>query len=390
MTNRKYKIGHVYRDTGSLNNELDELSRWLRVKNTGGIRKAKFSDRAFSSRLGLPAYLVLVTVRSGGVFHNPWSDVVDYHSGTLIYWGDAKFSKEKSCDDFPGNRELRNLFDRLLDTPRELIPPVLHFTKDARGSMRFSGLLAPERLDLSWFLDDERPVQNYRAHFAVLNCPEIDAGWLRARAAAKSEKELQTEWAPSAWKSFVGGKIDRLQTWRESVRHKAQQLPIKGSAESSLLSDLSSLSPPHFEAATVALLESMPTFVQTVTQTQLVADGGFDFFGKFRLPHPLSYEIDFRGEAKKYADSNPVGPKDVSRLVARLDRRQYGIFVTTSYFTEQAQEEVYGDKYPVHLISGLDLVLMLRELGHASAKSINESWIRMVAERTAPYRVSRK
>ena len=32
---------------------------------------------------------------------------------------------------------------------------------------------------------------------------------------------------------------------------------------------------------------------------------------------------------------------DVSRLVARLQRGEYGIFVTTSYYTKAAQEEVH-------------------------------------------------
>jgi len=42
--------------------------------------------------------------------------------------------------------------------------------------------------------------------------------------------------------------------------------------------------------------------------------------------------------------------------------REYGIFVTTSYFTTQAQREVLSDGYPVHLISGVDLIYMLKSL----------------------------
>ena len=65
----------------------------------------------------------------------------------------------------------------------------------------------------------------------------------------------------------------------------------------------------------------------------------------------------------------------MSRLVARLNRREYGIFVTTSYFTQQAQREVLADGYPVHLISGSDLVLILKHLRLVSGGLINRDWL---------------
>src|ERR1043166_3992046 len=93
------------------------------------------------------------------------------------------------------------------------------------------------------------------------------------------------------------------------------------------------------------------------------------------LPRPLAYAINFIGEAKKYSRSTPVQPKDVSRLVARLGRGQFGIFVTTSYFSRQTQAEVLSDAYPVRLISGLDLINMMRELRLVSAGRLNQAWI---------------
>ena len=93
-----------------------------------------------------------------------------------------------------------------------------------------------------------------------------------------------------------------------------------------------------------------------ITRTRPTGDGGFDFVGSFTLPPPIQYEIPFLGEAKRFARSTGVGPKDVSRLVARLSRGQYWIFVTTSYFTKQAQEEVLEDRYPTSLLAGADLV----------------------------------
>ncbi len=71
-----------------------------------------------------------------------------------------------------------------------------------------------------------------------------------------------------------------------------------------------------------------------IIQTRLSRDGGFDFHGSFRLPPPLSYTIPLKGEVKRYdLDGSGVGPKAVARLVARLQRGEHGVFVTTSHFT---------------------------------------------------------
>ena len=145
-----------------------------------------------------------------------------------------------------------------------------------------------------------------------------------------------------------------------------------------MLGQLAALTPTGFEAAVVSLLSELEEVRHNITRTRPTADGGFDFFGTFALPPPIQYEIPFRGEAKKYARTTAVGPKDVSRLVARLSRGQYGIFVTTSYFTKQTQEEVLEDRYPTTLVAGADLVRIMRELRVASGDEIRQTWLRAV------------
>ena len=68
----------------------------------------------------------------------------------------------------------------------------------------------------------------------------------------------------------------------------------------------------------------------------------------------------------------------MSRLVARLARGQYGIFVTTSYFTKQAQEEVLEDRYPATLVAGADLVRIMREMRVARGSEISPAWLHSV------------
>ena len=92
----------------------------------------------------------------------------------------------------------------------------------------------------------------------------------------------------------------------------------------------------------------------------------------------MNYIIHFRGEVKRYSRTTAVTPKHVSRLVARLGRQEYSLFVTTSYFTEQAQREVLTDSYPVHLIPGVESVKMLRFLYLAEETSIRNEWLESV------------
>jgi hypothetical protein len=71
----------------------------------------------------------------------------------------------------------------------------------------------------------------------------------------------------------------------------------------------------------------------------------------------------------------------VSRLVARLGRGQYGLFVTTSYFSPQAQAEVLEDRYPTALFAGVDVVRLLKELGAARAGTLSPRWLSAVKQK---------
>lgn len=110
-----------------------------------------------------------------------------------------------------------------------------------------------------------------------------------------------------------------------------------------ILQQLSTLDPFDFEKVIVALFMEQIGIVHHVARTKSTGDGGFDFYGTFKLPEPLAYEIKFLGEVERYSSRTVVDPKSVSRLVARLSRKEFGIFVTTSYFSKQAQREVLED-----------------------------------------------
>ena len=46
----------------------------------------------------------------------------------------------------------------------------------------------------------------------------------------------------------------------------------------------------------VALFRELTDITHHIQRTRRTGDGGFDFFGTFILPHPIKYEVKFRGE----------------------------------------------------------------------------------------------
>jgi hypothetical protein len=378
MTDRIFRLGRDYRDTGGATHPDDEFLAWINLdgrgmRNSGGIRPLGFHHLKVPSH----AAIVLVThEHSRGSAANPWEDLIDLPHGRIVYWGDAK-SGARGVDEFIGNRALRSAHDHVLDDNRALTPPILHFSKPSIGSVRFNGLCVLDRLELTWFEDGGRPVRNYRAHLTVLDQADVEVDWIQERMKAASVGDL-SEGGPASWRRYQSGYIDRLRIWAASIRDTANQLPSEGTRDSAVLEQLTNMHPTEFEAATVALFRELEDVQHTITRTRPTADGGFDFFGQFTFPPPIRYEIDFLGEAKKFARGTAVSPRYVSRLVARLARGQYGIFVTTSYFTKQAQEEVVADRYPTALIAGADLVRMMRELRIARGREISSTWLRAV------------
>ena len=58
-----------------------------------------------------------------------------------------------------------------------------------------------------------------------------------------------------------------------------------------------------------------------------------------------------------------------------------GRFVTTSYYTQQAQEEVLEDSYPVKLFDAVELVRMMKELNLVTGGTIRSGWLKTVCSK---------
>lgn len=385
MSEEFWRVGHQYRDKAGVKFEDDELLRWLNtsagsIANSGGIRfKDAVSDGPVDPETGraVPAFFVLMTRDMSAQHHNPWDDVVDEVSGNIYYWGDAKFSaREKLFNQFPGNARIEATNNLRLTGRLDEMPPILHFSKQKSGWLTFNGLCALSDVRHAWFEDEGRPIKNLRILLSILDTETVPAEWLRQRVIADDVREADRKYAPEVWRKVMKGKIDRRQVWSSKVRSKQQQIPVPGSDDEKILEEVAALTPAEFEAFTVALIDKLPDIVpgleHRVTRTRRTGDHGIDFFGMFKIPYPIDYEIEFLGEAKRYKTA--ITPDQVSRLVARLGRGQFGLYFTTSWYSEQTQKEIEADRYPVRLFSGQDIVNILRAGGCVLGDQIRGDW----------------
>lgn len=373
----KYKVGFSYIDDIANSKEKDQFVKWLPgIGNSKGIRPVKFKYL----KVDLPAYIVLITRQVIHRHYNPWDDIIDYVAGKIYYWGDAKFNKEKDYKEFDGNRVMLKVYENVLDANFSIVPPILHFSKRESGKVVFNGLCTLKKLEMTWYEDKGIPVKNYRCELIVLDEEEVSVTWLNSRAECELLSEINFD-APPIWYDYINGITRRIEVFKREIKSTDEQLPGENTLGSQVLASLVDLTPTQFEAVIVELFKEMPLVHHNIIRTRAVKDGGFDFIGEFTIPFPLGYKIEFLGEAKRYSRNNGVGPEMISRLVARLARGQFGIFVTTSYFTKQAQTEVLEDGYPVKLYSGTDIVNFFREQRLLDNGEIKKHWITSITDK---------
>ncbi len=371
-----YKVGFSYVDDIANSKEQDQFVKWLPgMGNSKGIRPVKYQH----IKTELPAFIVLVTTQVVHRHYNPWDDIIDYVAGKMYYWGDAKLNRDKNYKDFGGNRVLLSVYENVLDGNLKLIPPILHFSKTERGKVIFNGLCVLQKLEMTWYEDKEKPIKNYRCELIILDVEEVNVKWFYQRVYSETLLEKHSL-APPIWLDYMNGRTKKIEVFKKEIKSTKEQLPNENTEDARILESLVKLTPTQFEAVIVELFKEMPHIHHNIIRTRAVKDGGFDFIGEFTIPFPLKYKIEFLGEAKKYGRKNCVGPEMISRLVARLGRGQYGIFVTTSFYSKQAQTEVLEDGYPVKLYSGIDIINFLREQRLIGNKEIKRSWMEIITK----------
>lgn len=128
-----------------------------------------------------------------------------------------------------------------------------------------------------------------------------------------------------------------------------------------ILDGIKQLSPKKFEDFCRGLLNRMGFEMDSFKGVQTSHDFGIDGFG---------YSVDSQSlrttrvaiQCKRY-DGHPVGSADINSLRGSIDtnRADYGIFITTSYFSNEAKKSSRIGSTPITLIDGDRLVNLMIE-----------------------------
>ncbi|MFJ4911946.1 restriction endonuclease [Streptomyces sp. NPDC088726] len=359
----------------------DPIGKILPVGNQGGFRYAG------SPQQGTVRLAVLYT--SGN--NADWPDDLDVQTGRFVYYGDnRKPGHELHETSRKGNLLLRTSFEAAHGTAqdRASVAPFFLFEKSgARGrSVRFRGLLAPggesiaadEDLVAIWRSTGRTRFQNYRSVFTVLDAAVISREWIDELLAGGGVGEH----APRVWTDWVAARRYGALTAPATtvIRSPADQVPDAiGQRILKEITDFYCARYHDFEACALELWRMMAPATGRTELTPPSRDGGRDAIGEYLLgPAADPVPVEFALEAKCYAPRSSVGVREMSRLISRLRNRQFGVFVTTSFFNRQVYQEVREDRHPVVLICGKDIVEILRSRGHTTPEAVR-AWLQTTA-----------
>ena len=368
-------IDAVYRGDRRGNAGDDPLPLLLKVSNSGGFRYR-----------GQVNALKLVVLTSSGKDPD-WPDTLDRETGTYVYYGDNK-RPGRGLDATPrkGNKLLERIFELALSgiEGRKRVPPIFLFANTGEWrDVSFLGLAVPgnaglltsEDLVALWRIAEGRRFQNYRARLTVLDVPSISRTWINDIIAGNPRSKS----APTAWMDWVkSGRPRTLRATRSlEYRTKLEQLP-ESRKDRAILKAIHGYFKRDFHAferCAGALARLLLPDIAAMDFTRPSRDGGRDATGTLRIGSGHSgILVDFALEAKCFDTSTAVTVRHMSRLISRLRHRQFGILVTTGYVDLQAYREIKEDQHPIIVISGVDIVKILRD-NNCSSLSQVQAWL---------------
>lgn len=379
-------IDAIYKGGSAGNVKDDPLTKLLpKTSNQGGFRITHRVDD-----MTKPAYVVIYTSFS----ELEWPDFLDAENGVFRYYGDNRKPGRGLHETWKkGNLLLKTVFAWLNENGESLkeIPPFLIFKKAGEGrDVQFLGLAAPGNTNLPpdreliafWRTNKQQRFQNYEAYFTILDSSdeEISKEWLNMLV---FEHEKNIDYAPRCWRYFV--EMGRLGSRAlkapkvTMVRNKAEQIPNteEGRKLIQLIHNYYGDNPYGFEKCAISIIRFMEKNFVDFNLTRPWRDGGRDAVGKYRIGAESNcLHVECALEAKCYGQNNAVGVRQMSRLISRIKYRQFGIMVTTSYVHEQAYKEVIEDDHPILIISGKDIVDILRNNG-IDSQTVNV-WLKSI------------
>lgn len=311
-----------------------------------------------------------------GSVENPWHDTIAPDEGFARYFGDNK-TPDVDPGTAQGNKQLLKQFE-LHTSPqrskRELAAPILLFKSSRKGYKEFAGVavITGARRVTQYAEKNGGFFTNYLFDLAILSLTEEDESvamlWIADRRNKDLESMAANAMAPKAWCDWIkygSAEIEKLKrrVARYHIASKKEQVAPADSDQRRVLEKIYSFYETRrhrFEALASMACESMIRDTGASYQrgwlTRGTGDGGLDFVGRIDLGEGLSRtKLVVLGQAKCEKVDAPTGGVHIARTVARLRRGWVGAYVTTSFFSEAVQREIYEDQYPVLLLNGAGL-----------------------------------
>jgi hypothetical protein len=368
----------IYEGGPKDNVSADPISKLLKCENMGGFRIAGSKKTNQYKLCGIYTDLI-----------NPdWPDVIEKETGKFIYYGDNR-THGRELHDTPkgGNQLLKFVFEQMHLGNRNAIPPFFVFSKSGRRrDIVFQGIAVPGHPDLNenedlvaiWKLKEGNRFQNYKSVFTILNVAAIKQEWI-------SDIHLGNTFssnAPKEWIQWVKTGLYKPLTAERTIEHrtKIEQLPstpIRNDMVAVIIEYFKSHPKGEyaFEDCAGTLSKMMDSNIVNYDLTRPWRDGGRDATGKYRIGlNQNAVYVDFALEAKCKGYNYGSGIKETSRLISRLKFRQFGVFITTSYVSSQAYEEIKADEHPVIIVCADDIGYILESHGFRTVESV-KNWL---------------
>lgn len=336
---------------------------------------------------------------SGSIHSNPWLDVVEPDEGYALFNGDNKWPGQdpfigKGRKIPLGNRKFLDVAELYKDKSRRIFaPPVVVFRHIVEGGRRsglreFCGVGVPVQFSLRTqrIPETRKYFTNLVIELTLFDLTRDDGmlnwQWIEDRGNPELSAEEALRNAPSVWQTWVRGEeVEqcRRSVVRDRIVARQDQRPIVPDDSASLarILDFYADRPRAFEglaALVTARLIGQRCERMWVNVGQ--GDGGVDFVCLLKVGNPElktgETGVVVIGQAKRWDIDRPVTPDDVSRLAARLRRGWIGAFVSTSYFTDQAQSETLADGYPLLLINGRTVAAEVNKYLNETGSTIEE------------------
>ena len=396
----KLRIGEIYRYPSTIDPHKETIDGYPNlyfytknkndkaVKLDSGINPIGFSGER------IPGILTRTSVNKIGSPETPWEDYYNADQGHIRYFGDNKGPKDPIKN---GNKLLLNEFEIHSSNSindRKLATPLIFFRAFKKGYLEFNGY--------GVITNAERVVQknnktnlsfvNYRFDFAILDLSKdnevFDWNWINSRRNINISTTETEKFAPKSWQAWLKEGNNSIDKFRRNVinlriHSTDSQKPIKNSREEKTRDEIFEFYSKDRRNKRFEYLAAIVTehYLKKDNKrykrgwvTRGASDYGVDFVGRLDIGESFgSTKLVVLGQAKCVSYNSPTNAEHIARTVSRLQRGWIGVFVTTSYFSTDAQREILNDKYPILLINGKELAIQVNEIiDKSSYNSVSE------------------